>query len=53
MVTALRTLPEIINETLELKDQILELAPAIASKDNALFLGRGVFYPIAKEGALK
>ena len=53
VVTALRTLPEIINETLELKDQILELAPAIASKDNALFLGRGVFYPIAKEGALK
>ena len=53
VVTALRTLPEIINETLELKDQILEIAPAIASKDNALFLGRGVFYPIAKEGALK
>jgi glucosamine--fructose-6-phosphate aminotransferase (isomerizing) len=53
VVTALRTLPEVINETLALKDQILELAPAIASKDNALFLGRGIFYPIAKEGALK
>ena len=53
VITALRALPEIINETLELKDQILEVAPAIASKDNALFLGRGVFYPIAKEGALK
>jgi glucosamine--fructose-6-phosphate aminotransferase (isomerizing) len=46
-------LPDIIKQTLELKDQILELAPAIASKDNALFLGRGIFYPIAKEGALK
>ena len=53
VVTALRTLPEVINETLELKEQILEIAPAIASKDNALFLGRGIFYPIAKEGALK
>ena len=53
VVTALRTLPEVINETLALKDQILEIAPTIASKDNALFLGRGIFYPIAKEGALK
>ena len=53
VVTALRSLPDIIDQTLELKDQILELAPAIASKDNALFLGRGIFYPIAKEGALK
>ena len=53
VVTGLRGLPEIINETLLLKDKILEIAPDIASKDNALFLGRGIFYPIAKEGALK
>ncbi len=53
VVTGLRSLPEVIEETLLLKDQILEMAPAIASKDNALFLGRGMFYPIAKEGALK
>ena len=53
IVTGLRSLPEVIEETLLLKDQILEMAPAIASKDNALFLGRGMFYPIAKEGALK
>ena len=53
VVTGLRTLPEVINETLELKNKILEIAPEIASKDNALFLGRGMFYPIAKEGALK
>ena len=32
---------------------MVEIAPAIANKDNALFLGRGIFYPIAKEGALK
>ena len=53
VVTALRTLPDTIEETLKLKETITELAPEIASKDNALFLGRGIFYPIAKEGALK
>lgn len=53
MVNGLRALPEIISETLKLKDQILEIAPDIASKEHALFLGRGMFYPIAKEGALK
>ena len=53
VIMALRTLPEVINETLALKEKILGLAPAIASKDNALFLGRGIFYPVAKEGALK
>ena len=46
-------LPEVINETLQLKDQIVEIAPDIANKENALFLGRGIFYPVAKEGALK
>ena len=53
MVNGLRALPEVINETLELKDQIVEIAPDIANKENALFLGRGIFYPVAKEGALK
>ena len=53
VVTALRALPEIIAQTLELKDSIIEMAPSIANKDNALFLGRGIFYPVAKEGALK
>ena len=53
VITALRSLPETVKETLKLKDTILEIAPEIANKDNALFLGRGIFYPIAKEGALK
>ena len=53
VVTALRSLPDIIEETLKLKESITDLAPEVASKDNALFLGRGIFYPIAKEGALK
>ena len=53
VVTALRKLPEVVEESLNLKNQIAEIAPEIAEKDNALFLGRGIFYPIAKEGALK
>ncbi len=53
VVQALRLLPETIAEALNSKDQMTEIAPDIANKDNALFLGRGIFYPIAKEGALK
>ena len=53
VVTALRSLPDTVEETLKLKESITDLAPEVASKNNALFLGRGIFYPIAKEGALK
>jgi glucosamine--fructose-6-phosphate aminotransferase (isomerizing) len=53
VVKALRLLPETIAESLLSKEQMIEIAPNIANKDNALFLGRGIFYPIAKEGALK
>ena len=53
VVGALRALPEIISESLELKPKIIKIAKEIAKKDNALFLGRGIFYPIAKEGSLK
>ena len=53
IIEALRILPEKISEALLLKDEIISFAPEIANKNNALFLGRGIFYPIAKEGALK
>ena len=53
VVGALRALPEKITESLELKPKIIKIAKEIAKKDNALFLGRGIFYPIAKEGSLK
>ena len=53
VVAALRSLPEKITESLELKPKIIKIAKEIAKKDNALFLGRGIFYPIAKEGSLK
>ena len=53
VVGALRALPEIISESLKLKTKITKIAKEIAKKDNALFLGRGIFYPIAQEGSLK
>ena len=53
VVSALRALPEIISESLNSKSKIIRIAKELATKDNALFLGRGIFYPIAKEGSLK
>ncbi len=53
VIQALRQMPDIIEKSLELKEDIVDIASEIAQQDNALFLGRGMFYPIAKEGALK
>ena len=53
IIKALRLLPETIAESLLSKEAMQEIAPKISAKNNALFLGRGIFYPIAKEGALK
>lgn len=49
----LRSLPGIINQSLLLNDKIKAFAKRIEKRDNALFLGRGVHFPIALEGALK
>lgn len=50
---ALRHLPGSVQYALNLEPQIREWAKAFSQKHNALFLGRGVHYPIALEGALK
>jgi glucosamine--fructose-6-phosphate aminotransferase (isomerizing) len=50
---ALRQLPVSVQHALNLEPQIREWAKRFASKQHALFLGRGVHYPIALEGALK
>ena len=42
-----------IKETLKLSEEISKIVPNIADKHNALFLGRGMFFPIVQEGALK
>ncbi|WP_432722207.1 glutamine--fructose-6-phosphate transaminase (isomerizing) [Jeongeupia wiesaeckerbachi] len=50
---ALRHLPGSIQHALNLEPQITAWAHQFAAKDHALFLGRGLHYPIALEGALK
>ncbi len=49
----LRHLPSAIQKVLALEPQIAELSKHFADKQHALFLGRGLHYPIALEGALK
>ncbi len=50
---ALRHLPVALQAVLALEPQIIAWAEEFARKENALFLGRGLHYPIALEGALK
>ena len=50
---AMRHLPAALQAVLALEPQIMAWADEFASKENALFLGRGTHYPIAQEGALK
>ncbi len=52
-VKALRHLPAGISAVLALEPQIMAWSDRFAAKENALFLGRGMHYPIALEGALK
>ena len=49
----LRQLPGSVQHALNLEPQIAAWAERFAAKANALFLGRGLHYPIALEGALK
>lgn len=53
LVSVLHKLPELIEQTLQLEPQIKLLAQSLVEKQHALFLGRGVMFPIALEGALK
>ncbi|HTN67105.1 MAG TPA: glutamine--fructose-6-phosphate transaminase (isomerizing) [Burkholderiaceae bacterium] len=50
---AMRHLPVSVGAVLALEPQIIAWAEEFARKENALFLGRGMHYPIALEGALK
>jgi glucosamine--fructose-6-phosphate aminotransferase (isomerizing) len=52
-IDALRQLAGSVQFALNLEPQIREWAKSFADKEHALFLGRGVHYPIALEGALK
>ena len=50
---ALRHLPLAVQAVLALEPQVIAWSEEFARKENALFLGRGLHYPIALEGALK
>jgi len=53
LVEELEALPRQVEVALKLSERVAEMAEAFADLHNALFLGRGPFYPVAMEGALK
>jgi len=52
-IESMRHLPVAISAVLALEPQIIAWSQYFAKRENALFLGRGMHYPIALEGALK
>ena len=50
---ALRHLPEAMTKVLALEPQIIAWSEVLTRRENMLFLGRGMHYPVALEGALK
>jgi glucosamine--fructose-6-phosphate aminotransferase (isomerizing) len=53
LVGELASLPRVIGEVLALEPEVARLAERFVPRQHALFLGRGVHYPGALEGALK
>ncbi len=53
LLEGLRQLPDLVRKTLEIDETIEAMSTAFIQKHHALFLGRGIQYPIAMEGALK
>ena len=53
LVAGLRGLAACVEQALALDDRIRVLAERFADRHHALFLGRGIMYPVALEGALK
>ena len=53
IIKTIEHLPRALNDALAMEDAIEVIAEDFAEKNHALFLGRGIMYPIAMEGALK
>lgn len=53
LLTSLEEIPRKIESVLSQSDHILEVTSRVVNRDNWLFLGRGLHYPVALEGALK
>ena len=50
---SLRALPNSLDAVMKLETEIIKMAEDFDNKEHALFLGRGIHYPVAMEGALK
>tara|TARA_B100001175_G_scaffold317045_1_gene332643 strand:+ start:10 stop:1845 length:1836 start_codon:yes stop_codon:yes gene_type:complete len=50
---SLRALSDSLDSVMKLENEIIEMAQDFDQKEHALFLGRGIHYPVAMEGALK
>lgn len=46
-------IPKLVADTLQLEDKIADIASKLCHEQKMLFLGRGIMYPVALEGALK
>ena len=53
LIEQLKNLPDIVEKTVQSVKNISEVAPVLAKYSNYLYLGRGINYPVALEGALK
>ena len=53
IAAALKDLPKLINKTLKMTGEYKKVAKLLFKRTSALFLGRGLYFPIAREGALK
>ncbi|ARA91844.1 MAG: glutamine--fructose-6-phosphate transaminase (isomerizing) [Bacteroidetes bacterium] len=53
VLAELEAIPEKVEQALKLDEQVQDLARQLVDRDNWLYLGRGVNYPVALEGALK
>ena len=53
IIESLKALPESLDAVMALEPLIIKMAEVFDQKEHALFLGRGIHYPIAMEGALK
>lgn len=52
-LSELRSLPKLLEQTLQLDPAIKKLAKLFVDKEHALFIARGIYFPVALEGALK
>ena len=53
LISQLRSLPALVQQVLDSQGQIVDCARCIAQYSDAFYIGRGINYPIALEGALK